>query len=73
MKKLIISIKITREQYMEYYRGSVRNVITKATNGQRVQFPANILQPFVSHNGIEGIFELEFDQNYKFSKIRRIG
>ena len=69
MNKITVSLAITREQYLQYYQGSVSRVVATAVNGQRVQFPANILKPFVSHNGINGLFELSFDGDNKFQTI----
>ena len=44
----------------------------RARDGRRVQFPANILKPFLLHSGIRGTFCIEFDAAGKFSGIRRV-
>src|SRR3569833_3268126 len=41
-------------------------------DGRTLQFPAQVLQRFVTHAGIHGLFEIEFDEQYKFVDIRRV-
>ncbi|WNM59743.1 DUF2835 family protein [Candidatus Nitrospira allomarina] len=36
----------------------------------RSNFPARVLRPFVSHQGIQGTFEITFDAGLKFHSIR---
>lgn len=72
MNQLNFEIHISKEQFLEYYRGSAKNVILTLSNGQTVQFPASILQPFVQHNGVHGKFVLRFDDKHKLVDINRV-
>lgn len=45
----------------------------KSFDGRNIQFPAKVLQQFVTREGVNGTFEMEFDVNNKFVAIRRIG
>jgi hypothetical protein len=65
-------LRISSEQYLDYYRGVVKNVVVRATSGQTVQFPASLLQRFVSPEGIHGDFVLECDENHKCVGLRAI-
>jgi len=67
------AIRISAEDYIYYYRGQAKQVIVNADDGRRVQFPASCLQPFVLHDGINGVFRLRFDANNKFVGIEKIG
>lgn len=71
-KKISIDIRITSEEFMKLYEGSAKNANGVARDGRRIQFPANILRPFLMHTGISGSFEIEFDEQMKFTSIRRI-
>ena len=71
-KKILIDIRITSEEFMKLYEGSAKNANGVARDGRRIQFPANILRPFLMHTGISGSFEIEFDEQMKFTSIRRI-
>lgn len=69
---LIVDLYISAEDYLRHYQGSVRQVSCEARDGRRVRFPTAILQRFVTHNGIQGSFKLEVDDDFKLIGIRRI-
>ncbi len=71
-KKTRFSLAISPEQYLAYYQRTVNNVSVMASDGRRIQFPANLLQKFVTHDGIQGIFEIEFDDQHKLLEIRKL-
>ena len=54
MNRYEFHLRISAEQYLDYYRGSARHVLVRCTTGQRVQFPAGLLQQFVTAEGIHG-------------------
>jgi hypothetical protein len=64
-------LHISGEQYLDYYRGTVKRVIVRAVSGQNVQFPASLLQRFVTQDGVHGDFELICDDNHKVVELRR--
>jgi len=72
VKDITFSLQISSEQYLAYYQGVAKNVIVRAHNGQTVQFPANVLQPFLTHDGIAGTFNLQIDEHHKFVGIQKI-
>jgi hypothetical protein len=73
MKQYAFQLRISVDQYLDYYRGTVKNVVVRATSGQTVQFPASLLQRFVSPEGIHGNFVLECDENNKLVGLTRRG
>ena len=66
------ALNISGDVYLSYYQGAARAVVVKSFDGRGIQFPANILQQFVTRDGIQGVFEMEFDENNKFVAIRRV-
>lgn len=48
-------------------------VVITLANGQRLQFPAESLRPFVTHDGVHGEFVLRVDANNKLQTIERVG
>ncbi|MGC9323493.1 MAG: DUF2835 domain-containing protein [Desulfomonilia bacterium] len=66
------SLRITADLFLDYYRGSKRDVIVKAHDGKTVRFPASILRGFVDADGIQGTFEIEYDASNRFRGIRRL-
>jgi len=73
MNRYEFHLRITPEQYLEYYRGTVKHVIVRCTSGETVQFPASLLQKFVMQEGIHGEFILECDDHQKCIGLRRAG
>ncbi|MDH5694441.1 MAG: DUF2835 domain-containing protein [Gammaproteobacteria bacterium] len=71
--ELVVRIKLSTREYEEYYRGTAKYVLTYALDGRSVKFPAGLLRPYLSHNGIHGEFIIRFDQNQKLIDFRRLG
>ena len=72
MNRYAFPLRISPEQYLDYYRGKVRHVIVRSTSGQTVQFPASLLQRFVVKEGIYGNFVLVCDDNNKCIELQRV-
>ena len=72
MSEVIVSLNIAAEEYLKLYQGAARSVFTKTREGRSIRFPANILQPFVSYNGVVGRFKIEFDEQNRFKNITRL-
>ena len=72
MPSIRFRLDISPESYLAYYQGAARNVVATGRDGRRIQFPADRLRPFVTHDGVRGEFELEFDANNKFVAMRRV-
>ncbi|WNO07636.1 DUF2835 domain-containing protein [Teredinibacter sp. KSP-S5-2] len=69
---VIVDIQISAEEYQKMYAGTAKNVLCVARDGRRIRFPAPILRPFVTRQGISGAFQIYFDQNNKFVGIDRL-
>jgi hypothetical protein len=72
MNRYAFHLRITSEQYLDYYRGTAKSVVVRAVSGQTVQFPASLLQRFVSPDGIHGDFVLVCDDNHKCIGLQRV-
>lgn len=72
MQELFVDLHISAEEYLRHYKGVGKSVIARDHRGRRVQFPANILQRFVSHTGIQGHFVIRFGDDNKFIGIERL-
>ncbi len=66
-----IKLHISKTELKKYYKG-VTTVTASCSEGRRVQFPVNILQKYIGHDGIHGRFCLEYDENFKFKKITQL-
>jgi len=72
MSEVIISVSLSAEKYLEYYRGYASGVIAYDSWGRRIQIPANILRPFVTSQGVHGRFRVRFGPGNKFESIERV-
>ena len=67
------ALNIPQDVLLSYYEGAARAVVVKSMDGRSIQFPANVLRQFVTSEGVQGIFEMEFDADNKFVGLRRVG
>ena len=67
-----VNLHISAEEFLKLYKGSAKSVVTKSVDGRRIRFPARILQPYVTKNGVEGSFKIYFDEKGKFKWIDRL-
>lgn len=65
------TLSVPPEKYLDYYRGKIRQVVVRCTTGQTVQFPASLLQKFVTPEGIRGRFVLTTNGNHKVVSLER--
>ena len=72
MKRYEFQLRISSEEYLDYYRGIARHVIVRCASGQTVQFPAALLRRFVVGEGVHGTFALLCDANNKCIELQRV-
>ena len=72
MRRVIIDLAISSDEYLKMYRGQARAVHARSRDGRKVHFPAKILVPFVEHDGIRGSFIIDYDDNNRFQQIQRL-
>jgi hypothetical protein len=73
MVEIRFLLNLSPQEIVAYYQGAASNVVAKSVDGRAVQFPAKILRPFVTHDGVVGLFALVYDANNKFVEIKRVG
>lgn len=72
VQKVLVPVHLTADEYLQYYRGSAKNVFARDLDGRTVQFPANLLQQFVTREGVNGLFEITFGSGGKLVGIRQV-
>ncbi len=66
-----VILDISADAYQRMYRGEVRHVVARDTQGYRVQFPALALRKFVTAGGVRGTFLIRVDANHRLVDIQR--
>lgn len=72
MPEVRVSLTISSHKYLAYYKGVADTVVTRAADGRKVKFPARVLRPFLTHDGIDGEFVIKFNTHHKFIGIRKL-
>ena len=71
INKFIVPLKIEAAAYQKMYRGDAQNVVALDIEGRTIQFPAASLRPFVTREGIEGVFVIQVDEANRLIDIQR--
>lgn len=69
---IVVTLDIPADEYVRVYQGTAKYVVARSQDGRTVRFPVNILQRFLTRDGIQGVFVLRHDANHKFVSIERL-
>ncbi len=69
---IIVDLNITADEYLRWYRGHAQAVFATSRDGKRIRFPAQALQRFVTHAGVQGTFAVYYDESNKLISIERL-
>jgi hypothetical protein len=72
LRSIVVRLRISADEFQRLYEGTIRDVAAQSIDGRRVQFPAIILRPFVTHVGILGTFNIQFGDDNRFQHIEKI-
>lgn len=72
VQKVLVPIHLSADEYLKYYKGAAKNVFARDLAGRTVRFPANLLQKFVTQDGVDGVFEIAFGPTGKLVSIRKL-
>jgi len=72
VNELRFYLDLSAERYLRYYQGAARAVSVVSIEGKRVEFPADRLRPFVTHDGVHGLFALQYDDNNRFVALKQL-
>ena len=65
-------LKLTTEEFLEYYQGYKIFVRVRTHQGFTIQFRAKHLRQWVTVDGVEGEFEIIFDKSKQFVSLRML-
>lgn len=72
MQRYEFKLNISSEKYLDYYRGAVQQVVVRCFDRVTIQFPASLLQQFITSTGIHGNFVLTCDDNHKVTNLQHL-
>lgn len=65
-------LAISAEKYLAYYQGVAQDIVVRSEDNRNIRFPASAIQGFLTHEGIYGGFEIQFDENNKLIQVIQI-
>lgn len=72
MAEIKFTLNIPAHKYKYYYEGAAHHVVATSVDGRNIQFPAHVLRPFVTHNGVAGVFVIHYDEHNRFVGIEKV-
>jgi hypothetical protein len=72
MQTFTIDLDISAAELARWYRGSANVVRACSRDGRWLQFPATVLRPFVTRDGIKGTFAVAIDDERKLLGFRKV-
>ena len=65
-------LSLSSEKYMKYYKGQASSIQVHSIDNKTVRFPASAIRQFLMHDGIHGLFEIQFDENNKLLQVIKV-
>jgi hypothetical protein len=65
-------LALSSEKYLAYYKGKAHSIMVRSIDNKSIRFPANAIRNFLTHEGIYGLFEIQFDENNKLVGVEKI-
>ena len=72
MQEIRFRLNLTPAEFLAFYQGAAREVVTPSLDRRTLRFPASVLRPHVLHHGVRGVFALRYDDTNKFTGLVRI-
>ena len=72
MTCVLLDISLPAERLQAVYRAQANRVLVTSRDGRRINLPAHHLRRFMTHSGVHGTFELEFDDTGRLLALRRL-
>ncbi len=64
-------LALSYHKYIEVYRGNAEYVVARSFDGRTLRFPADILKPYLTREGIYGTFAITFDSHHKLQSLTK--
>ena len=65
-------LAVSAEKYLAFYQGVARDILVRSEDNKSIRFPAGAIRSFLTHEGIFGTFEIQFDENNKLIRVIQI-
>jgi len=66
------SLNLSADTFLSFYKGHAKHISVVATDGRRIEFSAEKIKPFLTRDGIYGVFVMELSEENRFISIKRL-
>lgn len=67
------NLNLSYDKFLHVYKGEAKYVITTANDGRTIRFPAEVLKPYLTREGVHGKFAISFNELNKFQSLEKLG
>ena len=71
MRTYLIPLALPAHKVERFYAGEVNQVWARDVHGVSVRFPLTALQPYVTRDGVQGLFKLTVNAENRLESIER--
>ncbi|MBL1377266.1 DUF2835 family protein [Zobellella iuensis] len=72
MQRLRFRLAISKAQLLRYYQGRVAALSVNTEQGLRLQVALHHFRSFVGHDGLNGYFEIELNEQNRLHRLSRL-
>ena len=72
MKTYLFLIKITRDEWLKYYRGHANQIKVTSLRGLKISISAHHFRPHTAETGIIGFFRLTLGTGNQFISLEKL-
>lgn len=72
MQRLRFRLAISKAQLLRYYQGRVAALSVNTEQGLRLQVALHHFRRFVGHDGLNGYFEIELNDQNRLHRLSRL-
>ena len=72
MTRYRFAISVSTEEWLSFYEGAIQNIIVRTFHGLRISIPARNFLPFVTYSGIQGTFDITFNDQNRIVQLVKI-
>lgn len=69
MRQYHFVVHLSKDECLQYYQGYFRELVVRATTGERIQISARHFHRFIQRDGIHGHFSLTLDAAGKLVRL----
>ena len=67
------SVNISADRLLAMYRGDARYLVVRSSEGLTLRLPLSNFRPYVSDEGLQGLFQVVVDERNRIRSLQKLG